>query len=89
MFKIRNFQNKAEAQENTQNGAESTSKWGEIVNKTEINLKNKANLFRIEYCVMRIAKRNLKKQSQSPGFGRKFEARNTKFETKTFFRNTI
>ena len=26
--------------------------------------KNKANLFRIEYCVMRIAKRNLKKQSQ-------------------------
>jgi len=32
---------------------------------------------------------DLKKQSQSPGFGRKFEARNTKFETKTFFRNTI
>jgi len=26
--------------------------------------KNKANLFRIECCVMRIAKRNLKKQSQ-------------------------
>jgi hypothetical protein len=26
--------------------------------------KNKANLFRIEYCVLRIAKRNLKKQSQ-------------------------
>ena len=26
--------------------------------------KNKANLFRIEYCVMRIAKRYLKKQSQ-------------------------
>ena len=26
--------------------------------------KNKANLFRIEYCVMRIAKRSLKKQSQ-------------------------
>ena len=26
--------------------------------------KNKANLFRIEYCVMRIAKTNLKKQSQ-------------------------
>jgi len=26
---------------------------------------NKANLFRIEYCVMRIAKRNLKKQNQS------------------------
>ena len=26
--------------------------------------KNKANLFRIEYCVMRIAKRNLKKQTQ-------------------------
>jgi len=25
---------------------------------------NKANLFRIEYCVMRIAKRNLKKQTQ-------------------------
>jgi len=25
---------------------------------------NKANLFRIEYCVMRIAKSNLKKQSQ-------------------------
>ena len=28
---------------------------------------NKANLFRIEYCVMRIAKRNLKKQSQFSG----------------------
>jgi hypothetical protein len=26
--------------------------------------KNKANLFRIEYCVMRIAKTNLKKQTQ-------------------------
>ncbi len=26
--------------------------------------ENKANLFRIEYCVMRIAKGNLKKQSQ-------------------------
>ena len=26
--------------------------------------QNKANLFRIEYCVMRIAKRELKKQSQ-------------------------
>jgi len=29
---------------------------------------NKANLFRIEYCVMRIAKRNLKKQSQFHAF---------------------
>jgi len=29
---------------------------------------------------------DLKKQSQSPAFGRKFEARNTKFETKAFFR---
>ena len=28
--------------------------------------KNKANLFRIEYCVMRIAKSNLKKQTQFP-----------------------
>jgi len=30
-----------------------------------VQRKNKANLFRIEYCVMRIAKRNLKKQSQN------------------------
>jgi hypothetical protein len=29
-----------------------------------VRRKNKANLFRTEYCVMRIAKRNLKKQSQ-------------------------
>jgi hypothetical protein len=35
--------------------------------------KNKANLIRIKYCVMRIAKRNLKKQSQSLAFGRKSE----------------
>ena len=40
---------------------------------------NKANLFRIEYCVMRIAERNLKKQAcpersrmePKPAFGRK------------------
>jgi hypothetical protein len=32
--------------------------------ESECDLKNKANLFRIEYRVMRIAKRNLKKQSQ-------------------------
>ena len=37
---------------------------------------NKANLFRIAYCVMRIAKRNLKKQSQ---FGKGSNRRNVRF----------
>jgi len=35
----------------------------------------KANLFRIEYCVMRIAKRNLKKRNQSRPLGRKSKTR--------------
>jgi hypothetical protein len=38
--------------------------------------ENKPNLFRIECCVMRAARRNLKNQSQSPAFGRKLEILN-------------
>jgi len=60
--------------QNGQNGAKSviTMVYGDLNDlgqrKNKANSKpNKANLFRIEYCVMHIAKRNLKKQSQSAG----------------------
>ena len=47
-----------------QNGVNSYLKGDYDKNPPRRAQKNKANLSRIEYCVMRIAKANLKKQSQ-------------------------
>ena len=46
----------------------------------EYRMKKQTQSIRTAYCVLRTAKRNVKKQSQSPAVGGKSEARNPKSE---------